>query len=165
MAHEARVRAHLSGWSTALTTYPDEYDNEQTMGRVIRLRKSHGEASSSLGRPEPATTHPEEGEAPQSEGMPPTTHTGDTPAMFPRLRPDSIFTDTLSSAEGGSQEARPPTDQGEEGPADDGDGETTALMQRTKKRKRGSPEPAKTSWVHGVLFLADTAASEVYTTG
>ena len=60
--------------------------------------------------------------------------------MFSRLNPDSTFADTLSSADGGSQDVRPPANQGGEEPLDDG--ETVDLMQGTKKRKRGSPEPA-----------------------
>ena len=126
-----------------------------------------------------ATTHVDGEIAPDSEGIPPTAHTGESPITFSRLNPDSIFTDTLSSAEGGSQDIRP-TDQGEEGPAADGDGETADLMQRTRKRKRGSPQPAPRpagslsswltskgvparelhypGWVDSVLFLEYTTA-------
>ena len=68
---------------------------------------------------------------------------------FPRLNPGGLFTDRLSSMEGeepvdampaAPEEARRRQDRRDNEHNIDGD--STDLLQRTKKRKRGSPEPA-----------------------
>ena len=61
-------------------------------------------------------------------------------AVFPWLNPEALFGDTLSSAEG-SEEARLPGDRGEECAQEEPEGDVSNLMQKSGKRKRGSPKP------------------------
>ena len=151
MAHEARVRAHLSRMEHSPYHLPrrvrqrtDDGPGDMTTTFVPQREATgsrDGGAASSLFVEPTSTTHVDGETAPDSE-VPSTAYTGESPTTFSILSPDSIFMDTLSSAEGGSQDKHLPTDQGGDRPAEDGDGHTTDLMQRTKKCKRGSREPA-----------------------
>ena len=66
---------------------------------------------------------------------------------FPWLNPGGLFTDTLSSVEGEDREVHPakeplPEQRADDGEQGDNEGDMSNLMQRSGKRKRGSPEPA-----------------------
>ena len=148
MAHEARVRAHLARMehspyhlSRRVRQRTEDGPGDTTAAPIQQqesMESPHAGSSSSRPLVEPTATGAEGETAPGSEGIRSTARGGEPLTMFSRLNPDSTFADTLSSADGGSQGVRPPADQGGEEPLDDGE---TVDLQRTKKRKRGSPEP------------------------
>ena len=131
MAHVERVRAHLSRI---------EHSPLQVPPRRVRERTDDGPqggvsaaASSSTGENIGANTPG--GEAPQQAGTEPDVddNGGETTAVFPWLNPGALFSDTLSSAEGGSQEVHPPPNQGEDefGAAQEGDNRSDAKIRKT----------------------------------
>ena len=173
MAHEARVRAHLSRMEHSLYNLPrqvrqrtDDGQGNATTTSTLQAdaRASLHDAATSSHASVELTAIPrvDEVEEPSSEGGPPITHMGEATA---NLSPDSCYTDTLSSAEGGNLESQPLLNHGEGEPAFDGEGDAAAHAEDEKTQKGISRTCTETGWIDGILFLGNTTAPAGYTTG
>ena len=102
-----------------------------------------------------------EGDAVGSEGQ------ENTRAIFQRLNPGGLFTDTLSSMEGDEvagepvrerDDVHPPPEEGE-GTGQEGD--NVDMMQSKGKRKEGLPGTStEGGGVYGLFLMADTCKAE-----
>ena len=133
MAHEARVRAQIQRM-------------EHSPIRRVRARRQRERSSCSRQRPGEEQRGRPSRETTEEDHAIRQSRREEEASVFPHLNPGGILTDTLSSMEvenhleNHEDELPPDAERGRGSREEEND--QVDLMQRTGKRKRGSPEPA-----------------------